>query len=372
VTESTEPDDIISGASGKMVPIEQILQIALENNASDIHLKAKMQPVLRIDGNLRAISSLPAFSAESVRCLVHSLITPAQKKVLEENFEVDISIDFPGKVRVRASIYSDIDAYGCAMRLIPLAVPSMNKLGLPAVLKTLTQNKSGLILVTGVTGAGKSTTLAAMINEINRSRATHIYTIEDPIEFVYQPVCSLITQREVGFSTLSFARSVRSALRADPNVLLIGEMRDAETVTAALNAAETGLLVFSTLHTGSAPKTIQRILGMFEPKDHETIRSQLANALRAVICQQLVPLVDGGRIALHEIMVVTPSIQEAIMFNEFDRVWEYIKNGAYDGMCTMDDSLFKVYSSGLIDGDVAQAYALNKDEMSRVLRGAHS
>lgn len=372
MTGSTEPDGIISGASAKMVPIEQIVQIALDNKASDIHLKAGLQPVLRIDGNLRTVSNMPAFTAESIRCLVYTFLTPGQKKALEHDFEVDISIYFPGKVRVRASIYSDINAYGCAMRLIPLAVPSMSKLGLPPVLKTLSENKSGLILVTGVTGAGKSTTLACLIDEINRNRSTHIYTIEDPVEFVYEPVRALITQREVGFSTGSFAASVKSALRADANVLLIGEMRDAETVRAALNATDTGLLVFATLHTASAPKTIQRVLSMFEPKDQETIRSQLANSLRAVICQQLLPLADGGRMAAHEIMIVTPSIQEAIMFNELDRVWEYIRNGSYDGMCTMDDSIFQAYSSGLIDGDTAQAFALNKDEMSRVLRGAHS
>lgn len=371
MTNFQDPDGIASGVDGSST-IERILQIAMETGASDIHLKADVQPVLRIDGNLRSINNLPPFTPAAIKTLIDSLLTDQQRKTLEVSHELDASLLFAGKVRVRVNVYYDISSYGCALRLIPLVVPSIDKLGLPPVLKTLLTQKSGLILVTGVTGAGKSTTLAAMINEINRSQATHIYTIEDPVEFIYDPVCSLITQREIGLNSLSFAGTVKAALRADPNVLLIGEMRDPETVLASLNAAETGLLVFSTLHTGSAPKTIQRILGMFEPKDQETIRNQLAACLKAVVCQQLVPLPDGGRVAMHEIMVVTPSIKEAILFNDLDRLQEYMRNGSYDGMCTMDDSIFKAYSSGLIEGDVAQEFALNKDEMSRVLRGAHS
>jgi len=198
----------------------------------------------------------------------------------------------------------------------------------------------------------------------------HIYTVEDPIEFIHTPIRSVITQREVGFNTKSFSAAVRSALRADPNVLLIGEMRDPDTITAALKAAETGLLVLSTLHTLSATKTIQRILGVFDPKEQEAIRMQLAYCLRAVICQQLLPLTDGGRKAVHEIMVNTPSVQEAILFGDLDKLNEYIQNGAYDGMQTMDSAVYECYSNGLIEGTTAIDYSLNREEMERSLRGA--
>lgn len=329
-----------------------------------------MQPVLRIDGHLRAITSMPILDRESLTSTLMSMLTDRQKKAFEENLELDTSIVFPGKARIRLNMYTDIQSFGCAMRLVPLQVPTLEQLRLPPIIEKLTHLKSGLVLVTGVTGAGKSTTLASMISEINRREAAHIYTIEDPVEFVHKPVRSVITQREIGFSTRDFAGAVRAALRADPNILLIGEMRDAETMLAALKAAETGLLVFSTLHTASATKTIQRILGIFEPKDQEAVRMQLAYALRAVICQQLLPLVDGGRKAFHEILVNTSTIQEAILFGEFDKLSEYMRNGAYDGMCMMDDSIYQAYSAGQIEGKVAHEYALNRDEMERALRGA--
>jgi twitching motility protein PilT len=352
------------------VTIEEIVHVAIDNHASDIHLKAGMQPILRIDGQLRAITTMPLLEQKTLTSMLMALLTPAQKKLFEENLELDASIVFPGQARIRINMYTDIQSCGCAMRLVPLQVPTLQQLGLPSIIEKLTHLKSGLVLVTGVTGAGKSTTLAAMIDEINRRDAAHIYTIEDPVEFVHRPVRSVITQREIGTSTKNFVGAVRAALRADPNILLIGEMRDADTMVAALKAAETGLLVFSTLHTGSATKTIQRILGIFEPKEQEAVRMQLAYALRAVICQQLLPTIEGGRKAFHEILVNTSTIQEAILFGEFDKLSEYMRNGAYDGMCVMDDCIYKAYSEGTIAGDVANEYALNGDEMERALRGA--
>jgi twitching motility protein PilT len=356
--------------SGLQVSIEEIVGLALEYRASDIHFKAGMPPVFRIDGQLRTMPGLPSFEAQELTTALIGLLNRRQQHLLEEQLELDTSLMFPGKGRLRVNIYTDLDALGCAMRLIPLSPPTLDELGLPPVAERLTRLKSGLVLVCGVTGAGKSTTLASMVSEINRREAAHIYTIEDPIEFVHKPVHSVITQREVGYSTKSFASAVRSALRADPNILLIGEMRDAETMLAALKAAETGLLVLSTLHTSSATKTIQRILGIFDPRDQEGVRMQLAYTLRAVICQQLLPQVEGGRRAFHEIMVNTSSIQEAILFGELDKLHEYVKNGAYDGMCTMDDSIYRAYCDGLIDGATARDYSLNKDEMERALRGA--
>ncbi len=352
------------------VTIEEIVHVAVENRASDIHLKAGMQPILRIDGQLRAITTMPVMEPGALRSMLMALLNPAQRKNFEENLELDASFVFPNQARVRINVYTDVQSVGCAMRLVPIHVPTLDQLGLPPIIKKLTHLKSGLVLVTGVTGAGKSTTLAAMIDEINRREPSHIYTIEDPVEFVHRPVRSVITQREIGISTKNFSTAVRTALRADPNILLIGEMRDPETMVAALKAAETGLLVFSTLHTRSATKTIQRILGIFEPKEQDAIRMQLAYALKAVICQQLLPTLEGGRKAFHEILINTSTIQEAILFGEFDKLSEYMRNGSYDGMSIMDDSIYKAYSDGLIAGDVANEYALNTDEMERALRGA--
>jgi twitching motility protein PilT len=267
-------------------------------------------------------------------------------------------------------MYTDLESVGCAMRIVPLKVPTLTELGLPPVVERLTHAKSGLVVVTGVTGSGKSATLAAMVEEINRRDAVHIYTIEDPVEYVHRPIRSVVTQREIGYNTKEFAGAVRASLRADPNILLIGEMRDAETISAALKAAETGLLVLSTLHTGSATKTIQRILGAFEPREQDAVRMQLAYALKAVICQQLLPLSGGGRRAFHEVMINTATIQEAILNGYFDKLGEYIRNGAYDGMCTMDESIYQAYCDGRISGSTAQSYALDHEEMERTLRGA--
>lgn len=364
------PFDATAAPDSLQLPIEEIVGLALEYRASDIHLKAGQPPVFRIDGQLISFPGLPPFAAEDLTRALLGLLNANQRKGFEEHLELDTAVFFPNKARVRINMYTDIESMGCAMRVVPLTVPSLNDLNLPPVIESLTRLKSGLVLVCGVTGAGKSTTLASMVSEINQRDAAHIYTIEDPIEYVHRPVCSVITQREIGYSTKSFSAAVRSALRADPNVLLIGEMRDAETMLAALKAAETGLLVMSTLHTHSATKTMQRILGVFEPKDQEAIKMQLAYALRAVVCQQLLPLVDGGRRAFHEIMINTSTIQEAILFGDFDKIREYIKNGSYDGMCTMDDSIYQAYCDGAIDSATARDYSINKDEMDRILRGA--
>jgi twitching motility protein PilT len=363
-------NDATAAPGSLQVPIDEIVAVALEYKASDIHLKAGQPPVFRIDGQLVTFPGLPAFSAENLASALMGLLNRRQHRLLDENLELDAALVFPGKARVRLNVYNDADALGCAMRIVPLRVPTLDELGLPPIIEKLTHLHSGLVLVCGITGAGKSTTLASMMAEINRREAMHIYTIEDPIEYVHTPIRSVITQREVGFSAKSFSSAVRASLRADPNILLIGEMRDPETMLAALKAAETGLLVFTTLHTNSATKTIQRIMGIFEPKEQESVRMQLAYALRAVICQQLLPLVEGGRKPFHEIMVNTLAIQEAILFGDFDKLQEYIKNGVYEGMCTMDESIYKAYCDGLIDSQVARDHALNKDEMERALRGA--
>lgn len=352
------------------VSMEEIISLAIEYKASDIHFKANMAPVFRIDGQIRSVPGLPVFDPDLLRSTLVGMLNRKQQQIFEENNDLDTALLFKDKARVRVNVHTDIDSVGAAMRIVPLAVPSLDQLGLPAVVEEFTRARSGLVLVTGVTGAGKSTTLAAMIDAINGREAGHIYTMEDPIEFVFRPKRCIVTQREIGYHTKSFAAALRSALRADPNVILIGEMRDVETMQWALKAAETGLLVLSTLHTSSAPKTIRRILGMFSPSEQEVIRIQLAHVLKAVIAQQLVPLVEGGRMAVHEIMVNTLTIQEATLRGEIDAIYEYIKNGQFDGMQTMDHAIYNAYREGFIDADVARNYALVPGEMERILRGA--
>jgi twitching motility protein PilT len=355
----------------KNVPaaIEGLVDLAIEHKASDIHFKANRPPQLRIDGAIRSVPGMPAIDANNLENMLLGLLDTRQMHVFQEEADVDIALQ-ARQARVRVNIYQDIDCIGAAMRIIPLEVPTISQLGLPPAVNDLTHCRSGLILVTGVTGAGKSTTLAGMIDEINSREAGHIYTMEDPIEFVHTPKKSIITQREIGFSTKSFSAALRGALRADPNVLLIGEMRDTETILAALKAAETGLLVLSTLHTQSAPKTIQRILGGFDPSVQEAVRVQLANVLKAVIAQQLIPLRDGGRMAVHEIMINTLTIQEAILAGKMDDIYEYIRNGAYDGMQTMDGAILHALKASFIAPETAKKYAIDPNEMERILRGA--
>lgn len=352
------------------VSMEEILELALECKASDIHFKANMAPVLRVDGQIRYVPGLPVFEPESLRSLLIGLLNRRQQQLFEDNLELDTALVFADKARLRINLYNDLDSVGCAMRIVPLDIPTMDQLGLPPVIEQLTHTRSGLIVVTGVTGAGKSTTLAAMIDAINAREPLHIYTMEDPIEFVHRPKKSVITQREIGYHTKSYSTALKSGLRADPNVILIGEMRDAETMLWAMKAAETGHLVLSTLHTPSAPKTIQRILGAFSPSEHEAIRMQLAYTLKAVIAQQLIPLSEGGRMAVHEIMVNTLTIQEAILAGDIEALYEYIRNGAFDGMKTMDSAIYDAFRQGFIEAEAARKYALNPMEMERVLRGA--
>ncbi len=352
------------------VDLEEIVAIALERQASDLHLKVGMPPVLRIDGQLCTLSDLPALEDKPLHLAIMSLLDERQQRHFSENMELDVALNYADRARVRLNVYSDMDSIGCAMRIVPFEIPTLDNLSMPPVVERLTTLRSGLVLVAGATGAGKSTLLASMIDCINRRDSLHIYTIEDPIEFVHRPVRSIVTQREVGVNTKSFATALRSALRADPNVLLLGELRDRETVLEALKAAETGLLVFSTLHTSSVVKTIQRLLGMFEPSDQAAVRMQIAYCLRAVICQQLVPTIDKGRRALQEIMINTEAVQEAILFGELDKLTEYIRNGSHVGMQLMDEAVLRAYQQGSISSESASQFALNRDDVERAMRGA--
>ncbi len=350
--------------------MREIIHAAIECGASDVHFKSGLPPVFRVAGKLTTARDIAPISAATIRSVLYSMITSEQQALFEHRLELDVAVHLTPELRGRLNLYNDIDTPGGALRLIPSVIPSLEELGAPPIVAELTKRKSGLILVTGVTGAGKTTLLAAMIDSINQRESRHIYTIEDPIEFVHKSARSLVTQREIGQSTLGFDRAVRSSLRADPNVLMVGEMRDRETVLAVLEAAETGLLVLSTLHTNSAIKSVQRILSLSNQNEKDALRVQLSNILQAVICQQLVPLIDGGRRAVHEVMVKTASVTEAIELGEYDKLEEYIKNGSFDGMQTMDESLHQLFTEGHIEADTAVAAAVNQESMTRALRGA--
>jgi len=342
---------------------------ALAKGASDIHLKVGLPPTLRTAGQLEPANG-PAWQLEQLKTALFSLLTPLQRETFEARMELDAGISISEHVRIRLNLYSELDTIGGAIRLIPSEAPSLAQLGAPAVLQELAGLKSGLVIVSGATGTGKTTLLAGMINHINGNEAKHIYTIEDPVEYVFKPKRSIVTQREVGYSTLDFATAVRSSLRADPDVLMVGEMRDRQTVLAVLEAAETGLLVLTTLHTSSSIKAVQRILSMFQPSEKEFLQLQLSGCLRAVVCQQLLPSVDGDRRPVHEILVATAAVREALMKGEFEQLEEYIANGSYDGMQSMDATIYEAVAAGLIDPAVAVAHAINPDEMNRILRGA--
>jgi twitching motility protein PilT len=349
--------------------LREIILEALSKGASDIHLKVGLPPTLRTAGQLERVSGT-AWQLDTLKPALFSLLTPDQIETFEARMELDAGISISEHVRIRLNLYSEFDTMGGALRLIPSEAPSLAQLGAPPVLEELAGLKSGLVVVSGATGTGKTTLLAGLINHINSNEAKHIYTIEDPIEYVFKPKRSILTQREVGFSTLDFATAVRSSLRADPDVLMVGEMRDRQTVLAVLEAAETGLLVLTTLHTSSAVKAVQRILSMFQPSEKEFLQLQLSGCLRAIVCQQLLPSVEGDRRPVHEILIASPAVREALMKGEFGQIEEYIANGSYDGMQAMDATIYEAVAAGLIEPSVAVAHAINPDEMHRILRGA--
>ena len=342
------------------VDIRDLLAFGVNNGASDLHLSAGLPPMIRVDGDLRRIE-MPALGHEEVRGLVSGVMNDAQRKEYEDRLETDFSFEIADLARFRANAFNHHRGAGAAFRTIPSRVPSLEGLRAPEIFRDVAGTPRGVVLVTGPTGSGKSTTLAAMIDHKNESERGHILTIEDPIEFVHRSKQCLVSQREVHRHTLGFAEALRSALREDPDVVLVGEMRDPETIRLALTAAETGHLVFGTLHTSSAAKTIDRVVDVFPAAEKDMVRAMLSESLKAVISQTLLKKSGGGRVAAHEIMIGTPAIRNLIRENRIAQMYSTIQTGRQFGMRTLDQDLSALVRAGVVSGDVARQAAVNRD-----------
>jgi twitching motility protein PilT len=341
--------------------ISDLLAFSVKNKASDLHLSAGLPPIIRVNGDIRRIN-LPEMSHKEVHDMIYDIMNEGQRKVFEEALEVDFSFEIPSLARFRVNAFNQNRGAGAVFRTIPSQILSLEELGAPKIFKEIANQPRGIVLVTGPTGSGKSTTLAAMIDYINDTEFGHILTVEDPIEFVHQSKKCLINQREVGTQTHSFANALRSALREDPDIILIGEMRDLETIRLALTAAETGHLVFGTLHTSSAAKTIDRIVDVFPAAEKEMVRSMLSESIRAVISQTLLKTTDGkSRVAAHEIMIGTPAIRNLIRENKIAQMYSSIQTGQNIGMQTLDQCLQNLVQRRLISQSEARSRATNKD-----------
>ena len=353
----------------------EILTIAVKARSSDIHIKTGLPPVVRIDGRLRPIPNAPRLSGETVGAMADSMMNARQKKQFEENYEVDLAYGVPGLCRFRVSVFHQRGTVAMVFRAISFGIPSLETLNLPLVLKKISAEERGLVLVTGTTGSGKSTTLAAMIDYINESRTCNIITVEDPVEFLHRDKKSIISQRELGFDTLSFSSALKGALRQDPDVILVGEMRDLETIETAMHAAETGHLVMSTLHTLDAAETINRIISVFPPYHQRQIRMQLSGVLKAVISQRLVPRADGkGRVPAVEVMIGTARIRECIDDKEKTKlIPEAIAQGHVNyGMQTFDQSLMQLLTQKMITYEEAMRQSSNPDDFALKISGISS
>jgi twitching motility protein PilT len=340
--------------------ITELLAFSAKQGASDLHLSADMPPMIRVDGDVRRIN-LPALDHKEVHSLVYEIMNDKQRKDFEEFLETDFSFEVPGVARFRVNAFNHNRGAGAVFRTIPSKILSMDDLGMGQIFKDLAMTPRGLVLVTGPTGSGKSTTLAAMVDYINDTKYDHILTVEDPIEFVHESKKSLVNQREVHRDTLGFNEALRSALREDPDVILVGEMRDLETIRLALSAAETGHVVFGTLHTSSAAKTIDRIVDVFPAEEKSMVRSMLSESLQGVVSQTLLKKTGGGRIAAHEIMIGTPAIRNLIREAKIAQMYSAIQTGGSLGMQTMDQCLQTMLSKGLITREVARDKAKMPD-----------
>lgn len=349
--------------------IDDLLRLTCEQGASDIHLSVALPPMLRMDGRL-APTEFAALTPRDVQRLIYDILTNEQIQWFEKTRELDFSYGVQNAGRFRVNVYRQRSSIGVAMRAIPSKIPSLEELRLPAMLRDLARKHSGLILVTGPTGCGKSTTIAAMIDVINSERSAHIMTIEDPIEYLHRHKKSMVNQRELNTDTDSFENALRAVLREDPDIILIGEMRDLETIATALTLAETGHLVFGTLHTRNAPQTIDRVVDVFPAYQQEQIKVQLSNTMEAVVAQQLIPRLGGGRFAAVEIVVATPAIRNLIREGKTYQIYSMMETGAQHGMQVMDKVLAQACRSGVISQEEAVARAIDVDNFMRLLNGA--
>lgn len=356
-------------ATKQNVRIEILLEEVIKKKASDLHLQVGLPPMLRVDGKLMAVPSTEALDEEAVEALIFAILDDDQKQILLKDKEFDFSFAFGDLGRFRVNAFHERGNLAAALRLIPNEITSIEQLGLPPVVNKFAEYPRGLVLVTGPTGSGKSTTLAALISRINHERAEHIVTIEDPIEFTHKSAKSVVVQREVHYDTYSFSAALRSSLRQDPDVVLIGEMRDLETIAAAITIAETGHLVFATLHTNSAAQSIDRMIDVFPPHQQPQIRAQLSNILMAICAQRLVPTIGGGRVAAAEILIANPAVRNIIREGKTHQLDAVIQTGADTGMQSMDKTLVSLIHSGAISYDEAKNFAVDIEELDRLMRG---
>jgi twitching motility protein PilT len=349
--------------------IELLLEEVVKRDASDLHLQVGLPPMIRVDGALGPVHGSPALNEEGVENLVFSLLDDDQKQILMRDKEFDFSFAFGDLGRFRVNAFHERGNIAAALRLIPSNIRTVEDLKLPPVINKFTEYPRGLVLVTGPTGSGKSTTLAALIDKINSEKAMHIITVEDPVEYTHQSKRSVIVQREVHYDTFSFSAALRSSLREDPDVVLIGEMRDLETIAAAITIAETGHLVFATLHTNSASQSIDRMVDVFPPHQQPQVRAQLGNMLQAICSQRLIPALSGGRIAAAEILIATPAVRNIIREGKNYQLEAVIQTGAEHGMQSMDRTLVNLVHSGVISYEEARNYAVDLEELDRLMRG---
>lgn len=341
--------------------IQALLKIAVDRRASDLHILPQLQPMLRIDGDLLPIPDTATLTSEAAKTLVYSVMTQEQQQLFEKNLVIDMPYSVPGLGNFRVSLLHQLNGLAAVFRVVPASVPTFEELGLPEVLKSLMALSQGLILITGATGSGKTTTLAVMLDYINSVRPSHIITIEDPIEFIYQPKKSAINQLQVGRDTPNVSTALRASLRQDPNVIMLGEMRDLETIRLALTAAETGHLVMATLHASSAPLAISRIVDMFPSAERNRVRSLLAETLQAVLCQTLVKRTAGGRVAAFEIMLANPAIRHLIRQDKIAHMMMTIQTNGDIGMCTMEQSLQELVAKRIVTMAVARTINHNRN-----------
>ena len=349
--------------------IEILLEQVIRLNASDLHLQVGLAPMLRIDGSLKPVEEAPVLEAADAEKLIFSLLDDDQKEILLKDKEVDFSFAFGTYGRFRVNAFHERGNLAAALRLIPAQIRTLEDLQMPKVLQDFTKFPRGLVLVTGPTGSGKSTTLAAMVDRINTERACHILTIEDPIEYAHTSKKSIVVQREIHYDTYSFAAALRSSLRQDPDVVLIGEMRDLETIAAAVTIAETGHLVLATLHTNSAAQSIDRMIDVFPPHQQQQIRVQLAGMLQGIVSQRLVPAIGGGRVVASEILIATGAVRNIIREGKTHQLDAVIQTGAEAGMQSMDRQLVQLIQQGKISYDEAKNFAIDLAELDRLMRG---
>jgi twitching motility protein PilT len=368
LTESPEAD------SGELksvddVHIDELLKMCVDRNGSDLHLAVGLPPTVRLDGSLQPLPFEP-ITPQVAQRLVYDILSNDNLMKFEQTHELDFSYGIRGLGRFRVNVYMQRDCVGAALRTIPTKIPSFEDLRLPPIIREMSKRTSGLILVTGPTGSGKSTTIATMIDDINRSRRCHIMTIEDPIEYLHHHQMAMVNQREVHHDTYTFSNALRAVLREDPDVILVGEMRDLETITAALTLAETGHLVFGTLHTRNAPQTVDRVVDVFPPDQQEQIRVLLGNTLEGVVAQQLLPKLGGGRLAAIEVMIATPAVRNLIREGKTHQMYSVLETSSQVGMVTMDRALMDLYKNGYVSFDEALMRAIDRESFQQLSKKA--